>query len=303
MGTRFVEKSFIISIYLSASAATFDLNKYIISVLGFQMHYLLIILQSLIIVAIILIQSISSATSFRYSHLNRWWLISFLLSSMMLTNMKALYYMPLSLFTLYKNTTIILVAILEYYFFNLKITLVGLLSFLLMIGSSLFGNTVDRVHIFGYAWMILNILSTAAYVLYLKKLMSVDMAARTESVFFTNLLSIPILSICSYYFDDFEAPEYTPRLITSIFLSGISAYLTSFSTAWAMRVLSSTSYSMIGAMNKLLVSASGFLIFNEKFEEFKVAALATGILAGMLYSIESIRKQRRVSDDEIIRGG
>jgi len=288
------KKCAIVSMYLSSSAATFDLNKYIISVLDFKMHYLLILIQSLIIVGIILVQSIFSLATFRYSNVNRWWMMAVLLAAMMLTNMKALYYMPLSLFTLYKNTTIVLIAVLEFYLFAHPITAVGILSFILMIGSSVFGNTIEKIPLVGYGWMVANVLSTAAYVLYLKKLMVVDMVTRTESVFFSNLLSVPMLLVLSLRFDGFEALSLTPGLVASVGVSGMMAYLVSFSTAWSVKSLSSTSYSMLGAMNKLIVSASGFLIFDEKYEVMKMVALLIGILAGMLYSIDSIRKQAAV---------
>lgn len=291
MGNKVFEKPVVISVYLASSAATFDLNKYIISTLNFKMHYLLIIAQSILIVSIILAQSLCSKVSFRYSSINKWWITSALLTVMMFTNMKALYYIPLSLFTLYKNSSIILIAILELYFFGKSITVLGCFSFVLMISSSLFGNTVDNIEVAGYYWMAANVISTAAYVLYLKKLMVIDMSTRTESVFFTNLLSIPTLFVFSVLFDPIEIPEMTLQLLASVVASGVAAYFTSFSTAWSMKVLSSTSYSMLGAMNKLIVSASGFLIFDENFEKVKILALLVGILSGMIYSLDSVRKR------------
>ncbi|ELA42724.1 uncharacterized protein VICG_00039 [Vittaforma corneae ATCC 50505] len=291
MRNKIFEKSVVVSVYLASSAITFDLNKYIISVLNFKMHYLLIIVQSILIVGIILGQSLCTKTSIHYSNINKWWITSALLTAMMFTNMKALYYIPLSLFTLYKNSTIILIAILELYFFGKSITVLGCVSFVLMISSSLFGNTVDKIELVGYYWMVANIFSTAAYILYLKKLMVVDMSTRTESVFFTNLLSVPTLFLLSMLFDPMEIPKMTLPLIISIIGSGIAAYFTSFSTAWSMKILSSTSYSMLGAMNKLIVSASGFLVFDENFERVKMLALLVGILSGMVYSLDSIRKR------------
>lgn len=284
------KKCMIVTLYLSSSTATLDLNKYLVSVLDFKMHYGLIIVQSLIIVTIIQIQLLTSMVTIRYSNINKWWITSALLAVMMLSNMKAVFHIPLALFTLYKNMAIVLVAALEYYFFDHPITIISIISFMLMIGSSVFGNTIEKLKPLGYIWMSVNLVSTAAYVLYLKKLIAIDMSTRTESVFFSNLLSIPILLGLSLKFDDFVVPTMTTGLVVSVLLSGVVAYLTSFSTAWSMKSLSSTSYSMLGAMNKLIVSASGFLLFDEKYEVSKMLALLTGILAGMLYSLDPTKK-------------
>lgn len=294
MRNKVFEKPIVITSYLFSSAITSDLNKYIISTLEFKMHYLLTIFQCLIIVGIVFLQLLSTKFSFRFSNINKWWIASMLLGIMVFTGMKAFVYMPLSTITLYKNTTIILIALLEFYYFGKRITIVGVISFILMILSSLIGNTVDKVDFKGYCWMAANVISTAAYALYLKKLMVVDMFTRTESVFFTNLLSIPLLFVLSIFFDPIESPNISSNLVISILTSGIAAYFTSFTTAWSMKVLSSTSYSMLGAMNKLIVSASGFLIFDEKFEMVKIIALLVGILSGMVYSIDSIRQKKEV---------
>jgi len=58
--------------------------------------------------------------------------------------------------------------------------------------------------------------------------------------------------------------------LISIWFSSSAAFAISYSTAWSARVASSTSYSMVGALNKLPVAVSGMLFFNS---ERKVANL------------------------------
>lgn len=284
------EKSVIVTLYLSASAATFDLNKHIVTNLEFKMHYFLIIIQSLIILFIVFFKVIFFKAKIRYSEINKWWIMSILLACMMFTGMKAIFYLPLSLFTLYKNFSIILIALLELYFFARPVTIIGFISFIVMLSSSFFANSVDKVQIIGYLWMLSNVIFTSAYAIYLKKIMVTNGSTRLESVFFTNLISIPILFAFSILLDPIELPKITPNLVISILFSGISAYFTSFSTAWSMKVLSSTSYSMLGALNKLIVSVSGFMVFNESFDIQKIFALLVGILSGMIYSLDTVKK-------------
>lgn len=50
-------------------------------------------------------------------------------------------------------------------------------------------------------------------------------------------------------------------LFAGMLASSISAFAISYSTAWSVRVASSTTYSMVGALNKLPVALSGMLFF------------------------------------------
>jgi len=284
-----LEKSIIVTVYFLASTATFVLNKYIMVNLGFKMHYMLIMAQSTIIILMIGIQTIVSRSKIRFSNLSKWYLSSLLLTMMMLTNMKAIFYMPLAVFTLYKNCAVIPIAALEYKFFDRTISWIGYTSFLLMIVSSVVGNTLDNIEMAGYVWMGLNLISTSGYVIYLKKIMIVDLSSRTESVFFTSLFSIPILFLMSLSFDPFIQIVITYKLAIFVFLSALTAYLTAFFTAWAIKRLSSTTYAMVGALNKLFLSASGFIIFDEIFDIKKLISLLIGICSASVYSIDSIK--------------
>lgn len=284
-----LEKSVVATVYFLSSTFTFILNKFTMVNMNFKMHYLFILLQSLVIVGIVSAQVLFCNVSIGYSNMSKWYIASLLLTIMMFTNMKAVFYIPLTLFTLYKNCAIILVAMLEFKFFGTKVTWIGLLSFALMIVSSMFGNSIDKIEKPGYAWMVANILSTSAYVVYLKKLMVVDLSTRTESVFFTNLLSIPVLLLMSLSFDPLEPVFVDLKLGAGILLSAACAYLTSFSTAWSVKSLSSTSYTMLGALNKLFLSASGFLVFDESFDYTKFISLLIGIASAAVYSLDSIK--------------
>ena len=50
-------------------------------------------------------------------------------------------------------------------------------------------------------------------------------------------------------------------LFYGMFASSLSAFAISYSTAWSVRVASSTTYSMVGALNKLPIAISGIIFF------------------------------------------
>lgn len=69
-------------------------------------------------------------------------------------------------------------------------------------------------------------------------------------------------------------------MITALLFSGACAMMISWSTAWCIRVTSSTTYSMVGALNKLPLALSGMLIFKEKATFLNGLAICIGFFGG-----------------------
>jgi GDP-mannose transporter len=58
--------------------------------------------------------------------------------------------------------------------------------------------------------------------------------------------------------------------------SGASAFAMSYASAWCVRVTSSTTYSMVGALNKLPIAASGIMFFGDPATIANVTAIIVG---------------------------
>lgn len=103
----------------------------------------------------------------------------------------------------------------------------------------------------GYIWMGLNCACSAAYVLFMKKRIKVTGFKDWDSMFYNNLLSIPVLAVCSLIFENWGykslqanfPPENRNILLSAIVFSGAAAVFISYSTAWCVRVCGSTTYS------------------------------------------------------------
>ncbi len=81
-------------------------------------------------------------------------------------------------------------------------------------------------------------------------------------------------------FDTCFPAEKRAQLFAAIGFSGFCAMFISWSTAWCIRVTSSTTYSMVGALNKLPLALSGMVFFAEKATFANGLAIAIGTLAG-----------------------
>lgn len=89
-------------------------------------------------------------------------------------------------------------------------------------------------------------------------------------MYYNNLLSIPIIIICSFLLEDWSAEninrnfpvEQRNNLFLAMIFSGLSSVFISYTSAWCVRVSSSTTYSMVGALNKLPIALSGLIFFD-----------------------------------------
>lgn len=107
---------------------------------------------------------------------------------MIYTSSKALQYLSIPVYTIFKNLTIILIAYGEVIWFGGSVTRIALFSFGLMVLSSVIAAWADIQHALqshgassdtaaakistlnaGYVWMLVNCLSSASYVLGMRK--------------------------------------------------------------------------------------------------------------------------------------
>lgn len=64
----------------------------------------------------------------------------------------------------------------------------------------------------GYFWMATNCFSSAAFVLYMRKRIKLTNFKDFDTVYYNNLLSIPLLIIPSLIFEDWSAENFERTL-------------------------------------------------------------------------------------------
>ena len=84
-----------------------------------------------------------------------------------------------------------------------------------------------------------------------------------------------------------------------LLLSGFTAFAISYGTAWCLRVTSATTYSMLGALNKLPVAFFGAILFADGSGTWVTyVSVAVGLAAGILYADG---RNRQVKEQERLR--
>ncbi|KAI9782793.1 MAG: GDP-mannose transporter into the lumen of the Golgi [Peltula sp. TS41687] len=309
--------------YCASSILMTVTNKYVLSGFGFNLSFFLLCVQSVVcVVAIQVCKSLRVITyrDFDSDEAKKWFPISLLLIGMTYTSTKALQYLSIPVYTIFKNLTIILIAYGEVLWFGGSVTGMALFSFGLMVLSSIIAAWADIQHALqnhghsghetsaristlnsGYVWMMLNCLCTSTYVLGMRKRIKLTNFKDFDTMFYNNLLSIPILVACSVLIEDWTpknvAQNFPPaqrnNLITAMIISGLSTVFISYTSAWCVRVTSSTTYSMVGALNKLPIALSGLIFFDAPVTFPSVSAIAVGFVSGIVYALAKVRQSAK----------
>ena len=75
--------------------------------------------------------------------------------------------------------------------------------------------------------------------------------------------------------------------------SGLSSVFISYTSAWCVRVTSSTTYSMVGALNKLPIAVSGLVFFDAPVTIPSVSAIAVGFISGIVYALAKVKQSAK----------
>ncbi|CAK9435520.1 uncharacterized protein LODBEIA_P02470 [Lodderomyces beijingensis] len=288
-------------------------NKFVVSGLNYNLNFLLLSIQSIVCVATIAtLKSLNIITyrPFNKEEAKKWLPIVVLLVGMIYTSTKALKFLSIPVYTIFKNLTIILIAYGEVLWFGGKVTTMALSSFLLMVFSSVIAYWGDNAEVkthddqwamyLGYFWMLTNCFSSAAFVLIMRKRIKLTNFKDFDTVYYNNLLSIPILLVLTFAFEDWSPANLEKNfpsdnrtaVIVAMILSGASTVAISYCSAWCVRVTSSTTYSMVGALNKLPIALSGLVFFEAAVNIWSVSSIFVGFIAGLVYAVAKQKQQK-----------
>nr|UJH94607.1 Vrg4 [Starmerella bombicola] len=287
-------------------------NKFVLSGNNFNMNCIVLAVQSLSCLAVICpLKSLGviKYRKFTLDEARKWFPISFMLVVMIYTASKAIQYLSVPVFTIFKNLTIVLIAYGEVLWFKAKVTPMILGSFALIILSSVVAAWSDlsasaaapagSFSLLGYLWMFSNCISQATFVLFINKRIKALGFADMDTMFYNNMLSIPILLVWSVIFEDWSAENLARNfpadsrnaVILMMIVTGLLSIGISYCSGWCIRVTSSTTYSMVGALNKLPIAVLGLLFFDAEVTFKKVLAISLGFAAGLVYSLAKVKQK------------
>jgi GDP-mannose transporter len=289
--------------YCASSILMTTTNKYVVSGHHFNLNFFLLAIQSVVCLAVIATLKFFGVITYRKFNVNeakKWSPIAFLLVLMIYTSSKALRYLAIPIYTIFKNLTIILIAYGEVLWFGGEVTPMALGSFILMVLSSVIATYGDTDAVtgetnfnIGYFWMALNCFSSASFVLFMRKRIKLTNFKDFDTMYYNNLLSIPILLVASILLEDWSTeninlnfpPDSRVSVWMAMIISGATSVGISYCSGWCIRVTSSTTYSMVGALNKLPIALSGLVFFDAPINFFSISSIFVGFSAGLVYVV------------------
>ncbi|KAK3302113.1 uncharacterized protein B0T15DRAFT_292184 [Chaetomium strumarium] len=296
-------------------------NKYVVSGAQWNLNFFYLAVQSLVCTLTIILAKqtglLKNLAPFDSTKAKKWFPISLLLVGMIYTGAKALQFLSVPVYTIFKNLTIIVIAYGEVLWFGGSVTPLMLLSFGLMVLSSVIaawadiqaaidgvGHSLETSAALstlnaGYAWMGLNVVCTSSYLLGMRKVIKKMNFKDYDTMFYNNLLTIPVLIVGSLLVEDWSSenlarnfPEETRnKLMIGMIYSGLGAIFISYCSAWCIRVTSSTTYSMVGSLNKLPIAVSGLVFFDAPVTFGSVTAIFVGFVSGLVFSWAKVRQK------------
>ncbi|EHA54074.1 GDP-mannose transporter into the lumen of the Golgi [Pyricularia oryzae] len=306
--------------YCLSSISMTVVNKYVVSGSEWNLNFFYLAVQAIVcIIAILFCKQIGIITNlapFDNVKAKKWFPVSLLLVGMIYTSTKALQFLSVPVYTIFKNLTIIAIAYGEVLWFGGSVSPLALVSFGLMVLSSVVAAWADiqsAIHggshpseastaistlNAGYAWMGMNVFCSAAYLLGMRKVIHKMNFKDWDSMFYNNLLTIPVLIVCSLIAEDWSAAnlarnfpiESRNALFIGMIYSGLGAIFISYCSAWCIRVTTSTTYSMVGALNKLPIAISGLVFFSAPVTFGSVSAIVIGFISGIVYAWAKARQ-------------
>lgn len=312
--------------YCFSSISMTVVNKYVVSGNFWNLNFFYLAIQAIVcIIAITVCKQlglIKNLAPFDPDRAKKWFPISLLLVGMIYTSTKSLQFLSVPVYTIFKNLTIIVIAYGEVLWFGGSVTPLALLAFGLMVLSSVvaawadiqsaiagdfnMGDSSTAISTLnaGYAWMGLNVFCSAAYVLGMRKVIKKMNFKDWDSMYYNNLLTIPVLVVCSLLTEDWSGVNFAKnfpqesrnRMIVGMIYSGLAAIFISYCSAWCIRVTSSTTYSMVGALNKLPIAISGLIFFAAPVTVGSVSAIFIGFVSGIVYAWARVRQTMASKD-------
>jgi GDP-mannose transporter len=292
-------------LYSSFSIAMTLVNKIILTTYGFPYPMILLLIQNSTCVVLLWLArqaGVAQFESINLSSLVAWVPLNILFVLMLLTGFWSINLLSVPMSTIFKNSANVLVTVGDYLFYGrssspgIKLSLV-----LMLLGAVMAGRSDLEFNATGYALATLNCFITAAYVLYMPRAIKDSRLNAFGRVYYNNLLSIPLVVVVdAAVFGDMQnmllasepsfAGKGSLQLYLFILLSGCIGFFLSHTSFQCVQSTSPTTYSMVGALNKVPLAFLGIVVFhtqiNEQGATFILVSLAAGVLFAYSKSVE-----------------
>eukprot|EP00210_Caulerpa_lentillifera_P008484 g8093.t1 len=286
--------------YCIASAGMILTNKYLLTAFDLEAPNCLLLIQFLLTLILVLFfekLKLLKREPLEWKVVSLWWPVNLIFVGMIGSSFYALQTLQVPMLTLLKNLTNLLTICGDMYFFGSRFSIGVWSSLGLMTLSAFVGSVTDlSFNSIGYSWQIVNCAFTAGYALYLKGVLNrvSEITAKSgglsdiSKVFYNNLLGLPWLVLLILYSNELEQVWSStalrdPAFVLAILISGVVAFSVSFFSIKFLTHTTSTTYAMVGSLNKIPTAVLGWILFRVPTTFINVASVLVGLCAGVVF--------------------
>lgn len=120
------------------------------------------------------------------------------------------------------------------------------------------------------------------------------MSCRFGMVYYNNVLSVmlllPLVLFKGEYHTFFDPMFFSPKFWITNFLAGFFGFYLNFASLWCVATTSATTYAIVGSLNKVPITAMGFIFFDAKMTTEGIYFVVMATLGGFLYAYSKLPK-------------
>lgn len=280
-------------------------NKLLIKL--FPLPNVAILLQNVATVALLRVGSLSCPSFFGdlpsvdASLVRMWWPLTAMFVGLLVSSMLALMHVSAVTLIVFRNLTSLSVAVLEYAVLGTRVPIEGALALLGIIAGAVMYAAHDLTFSWtGYAWLLANLVSTSAYQVWVKRVISSSEAQTMGPFGFSyvnNLLSLPALAAIALFTGEplrmAQGAFISSESMAVLFLSCVLGCTLSVSAFMVNIAVSATSMMVANNVNKFFV-----IILSEIFVQSTLDAVATaGCVTVLLFGFWYARSRQKKSSE------
>ena len=239
-----------------------------------------------------------------------WAPVTALFVAMLCTSFEALHHISVPTVNVFKNVTNVLIAAGDWWWFGTTLRPKGAAALGLMVlgGVLTYFSDLEGTPA-GYAWMGANVCVSAGYALALRHAVHGGVKlSRMEMVYYNSALSaLPVLGLAWYTgelatvlgdggagLESLLPDGALPQFFAVLVFSGAVGFLLLLSALHCVECTSSTTYAVVGALNKVPLTVLGALLFRAHLTWKASSFIAASLAGGVLYA--QAKNERRLAD-------
>jgi GDP-mannose transporter len=212
--------------------------------------------------------------------------------------------------TVFKNIANIFIVSGDWYIFNQHVSSLTVASLAVMtIGALLTGGSDIAFDVRGYAWMLANCMTTAAYVLKMRHATSTIKLSRFGMVFYNNAIGLALMAPAAALSGEWRAATqsgldlFSPWSLFINSFAGVVGIGLNFASLWCVGATSATTYAIVGSFNKIPTGIIGYLLFRSPITSQSAFFMFISLAGGFLYSWAKLLESAQERKGKVEEGG